>query len=53
MTTVTVKPKITWEKLPDDFPLPDDPGDNKEPRETVRGIGCGGGMNLGNFYLGE
>jgi len=28
MTTVTAKHKITWEKLPDDFPLPDDPGDN-------------------------
>jgi len=28
MTTVTTQPKITWEKLPDDFPLPDDPVDN-------------------------
>ncbi len=28
MTTVTSKPKITWEKLPDDFPLPDEPVDN-------------------------
>lgn len=28
MTTVTAKPTITWEKLPDDFPLPDNPVDN-------------------------
>jgi hypothetical protein len=28
MTTVTSQPKITWEKLPDDFLLPDDPVDN-------------------------
>ncbi|MEQ9550443.1 MAG: Uma2 family endonuclease [Coleofasciculus sp. G3-WIS-01] len=28
MTTVTAKTKITWEKLPDDFPLPDEPVDN-------------------------
>lgn len=33
MTTVTAKTKITWEKLPDDFPLPDEPGDNiDQPR---------------------
>ncbi|NEP15279.1 MAG: Uma2 family endonuclease, partial [Symploca sp. SIO2C1] len=28
MPVVTTKYKITWEKLPDDFPLPDDPVDN-------------------------
>ncbi len=30
MTTVTAKPTITWEKLPDDFALPDDPVDDIE-----------------------
>lgn len=28
MPTTTASYKITWEKLPDDFPLPDDPVDN-------------------------
>lgn len=28
MLTTTDRYKITWEKLPDDFPLPDDPVDN-------------------------
>jgi Uma2 family endonuclease len=28
MTAITTNPKITWEKLPDDFVLPDDPVDN-------------------------
>ena len=28
MPVVTAQYKITWEKLPDDFPLPDDPVDN-------------------------
>ena len=28
MATITAKQKITWEKLPEDFILPDDPVDN-------------------------
>ncbi|MGB0564876.1 MAG: Uma2 family endonuclease, partial [Spirulinaceae cyanobacterium] len=28
MSTATAQPLITWEKLPADFPLPDDPVDN-------------------------
>lgn len=28
MSTTVSEPIITWEKLPDDFPLPDDPVDN-------------------------
>jgi hypothetical protein len=27
-------PTITWEKLPDDFVLPDEPVDNKELRKN-------------------
>lgn len=28
MTALTQDYQITWEKLPDDYKLPDDPGDN-------------------------
>ena len=38
MTITTIQYKITWEKLPDDFPLPDDPVDNINQPTLAAGL---------------
>ncbi|NES00030.1 MAG: Uma2 family endonuclease [Symploca sp. SIO1B1] len=38
MIALVEKPQITWEKLPDDFPLPDDPVDNISQLYLAEGL---------------
>ncbi|MDM9580968.1 MULTISPECIES: hypothetical protein [unclassified Nostoc] len=36
MSTTIIEPIVTWEKLPDDFPLPDEPVDNIQQEQQLR-----------------
>jgi hypothetical protein len=35
MPIATASYRITWEKLPDDFPLPDEPVDDIDQRKRI------------------